>query len=120
MVMREYDTEGAAASLERLDEERETIHEASMHIDENISIQINHERALAVFESNGGEIHENNVVTLPQEVIEECIEKAPTQFTLHARNAENDVTVGGDGVGVRAPGYGPSNIRTFEDGRRRA
>lgn len=118
--MREYDTEGAAASFERLDEERETIHEASMHIVENIGIQINHERALEVFESNRGEIHENNVVTLPREVIEECVERAPSQFILHARNAENNVTVGGDDVSVRAPGYGPSNVRTFEDGRRRA
>lgn len=117
--MPEYDAGTTAASLGVHRESREAIHETSMHIIEDIGIQINHERARTVFECNGGEIHENNVVTLPRDIIAACVEKAPAQFTLHARNAGNDVTVGGS-ESVRAPGYGPSNIRTVEDGRRRS
>ncbi|MEA5406200.1 trimethylamine methyltransferase family protein [Haloarculaceae archaeon H-GB2-1] len=41
----------------------------------------------------------------------------PSSFTVHARNPENDVTIG-EGGSVAAPAFGPPNVATFEDGRR--
>jgi trimethylamine--corrinoid protein Co-methyltransferase len=107
--------------LERLEEGGvEAIHEASLHVLETIGIQLNHDRARAVFRDHGAETHGDNVVTVPRDVVENSLAAAPPQFTLHARNPANDLTVGGDGQPVRAPGYGPPHVHTAADGRRRA
>lgn len=91
-----------------------------MHIVENIGIQVNHERARAVIEANGGRVHGDDVVTIPRGVVEERVGQAPSEFAFHARNPDKTLAVGGDGGPVRAPGYGPPNVHTFEDGRRRS
>lgn len=121
--MKDYDLRtGPVPALDRLpDDGVEAIHEASMHVVENLGIRIDHDEALAVFEENGASVGDDNVVTLPREVVEECVAEAPSSFTLHARNPDNDVEVGGDSpTPLRAPGYGPSNVCTYEDGRRRS
>lgn len=120
--MNEYDaTTEDVPSLDRLSEGgEEAVHEASMQIVENIGIQIDHERARAVIEANGGRVHEDDVVTIPRGVVEERVGQAPSEFAFHARNPDNTLTVGGDGRPVRAPAYGPPNVHTFEDGRRRS
>jgi trimethylamine--corrinoid protein Co-methyltransferase len=106
-------------TLEHLDEESQrAIHEVSIEIIEDIGIQINQQRAQSLLAANGGEIHENDVVTLPRDLVEQRVQDAPAEFTLHARNPDNDVTVGGTGTPVRVPGYGPTHINTFEGGRR--
>jgi trimethylamine--corrinoid protein Co-methyltransferase len=107
--------------LQRLDEAGlDALHDATMHILEAIGIQINHERARDAFRNCGAEVDEDNVVTVPRDVVEECLAAAPSQFTLHGRNPETNLTVGGDGEPVRAPAYGPPHVYTFEDGRREA
>ena len=90
-----------------------------MHLVENVGVQLNHERAQALVTANGGSVDDDGVVTMPRDLVEECIDVAPEQFVLHGRNPETSVTVGGDGPPVQAPGYGPSNVRT-RDGRRPA
>lgn len=119
--MIDFDLETQAVPpLDRLpDESVEAIHESSMHIIENIGIKMGHEKAIAVFEEHGADVDDDGVVTISRDVIERCVDEAPSSFTLHARNPENNVKVGGDApTPLRAPGYGPPNIRTFEDGRR--
>lgn len=109
------------APLERLDERGlEAIHEASMHIVADLGIQLDHERARSVFRACGAEVGDDDVVTIPREIIEESLAAAPAEFVLHARNPENDLPVGGDAGPVRAPGYGPPYIYTLGDGRRRS
>ena len=89
-----------------------------MEIVENIGIQLGHERARAIVADHGGTVDEDGVVTLPRDVVAESLRTAPSSFTLHARNPDKSLTVGGDGPPVRAPGYGPPNIRTLASGRR--
>lgn len=98
----------------------DAIHAASMEIIENIGIKLNHDDALAVFADHGATVDpDENLVTVDRDIVEECIEKAPETFTLHGRDPEKSIQVGGGpGEQVRAPGYGPPNIRTFADGRR--
>ncbi len=104
--------------IDRLDTEGiETIHEASMTILENLGIQVSHERALELLGEHGA-IIEDELVKVDRDLIEDAIEQAPSSFTLHGRDQEKDVTVGGDGHILRAPGYGPPNIVTVTDGRR--
>jgi len=107
--------------LDRLtDEAVETIHEASMHIVTDLGIQLDHERARAVFRACGAEVHDDDVVTVPRDVIEDSVASAPTEFVLHARDSDKDIAVGGDGRPVRAPGYGPPYVDSIAEGRRRA
>lgn len=96
------------------------IHDASMHIVEDIGIQLKHEHAQDVLVSNGASVDDEDVVTIPRGLVERCIEQAPSSFTLHARNPDHSVQVGGEGAPVRAPGFGPSAIRTYAEGRRKA
>jgi len=90
-----------------------------MHLVEEVGVQLNHERAQELAAAHGGVVDDEGVVTLPRDLVEECVDLAPGSFVLHGRNPETAVTVGGDGPPVRAPGYGPANVRT-RDGRRSA
>lgn len=100
-----------------------------MRLVEELGVQLDDERARELVVDAGGTVHDDDVVTMPRAVVERTVGRAPSQFTLHARNPDNDVTVGG-GAGddsgsnrphpVRAPGYGPANVRTATEGRRRA
>ncbi len=104
--------------IDRLDEDGvEAIHEASMYIIEEFGIQVNHEEALEYLDDAGADIGENNIVRADRSLIEDKVDEAPESFTLHARNPDNDLHIGG-GDTFRAPGYGAPNIRTWEDGRR--
>lgn len=94
------------------------IHEASMYLLEEVGIQVTHPRAREILETHGGAVDEDDIVTVPRELVEQCLDRTPSQFTLHARNPDNDVVVGGDGPIVRTPGYGSTTVLTFEDGRR--
>ena len=119
--MSDVDTETEAVpSLETLDEEGvSAIHEASMHVVENVGIRLGHERARELLAREGATV-DGEVVTVPREIVEDCVADAPSEFTLHARNAEKDVTVGGGRTPVRAPGHGPAHVRTYDGGRRRS
>jgi trimethylamine--corrinoid protein Co-methyltransferase len=120
--MKEYDTHSLDVPyLDRLDEEGlDAIHEGAMHIIEEIGIKLNHDRALDVFEEAGAEVdREESMVKIPRDIIEDAVEDAPSEFTLHGRDPDKTVTIGPTADGqVRAPGYGAPNVRTFEDGRR--
>lgn len=108
-------------ALDRLDEEGvEAVHDAAMQLVEDVGVQLQHERARELVEASGGTVDGDDVAKIPREVVEECVEQAPAQFTLRARNPDNDVVVGGEAPPVRAPGYGSPNIYTSEDGRRSA
>lgn len=104
--------------LERADVD--AIHEASLHIIEHIGIQLKHRHSQDVLTSHGASVDEDDVVRIPRDVVESCLDRAPASFTLHARNPDRSVQIGGDGDPVRAPGYGPSVIRTYDEGRRDA
>ncbi len=108
----------ATPFIDRLDEEgADAIHDASMYIIEEYGIQVNHEEALEYLEEAGATIEENNIVKADRTLIEDKVDEAPESFTLHARNPDNNIEIGGDDT-FRAPGYGAPNIRTFDEGRR--
>ncbi|MDG5776472.1 trimethylamine methyltransferase family protein [Haloarculaceae archaeon H-GB1-1] len=96
----------------------ERLHERSLEILRDLGIRVDHEDALALLEEHGCDVdRETKIVSFPPDLVERCVERAPERFTLHARNPDNDVAVGGDDY-VMTPVYGPPNIRTYESGRR--
>ncbi|MDG5777786.1 trimethylamine methyltransferase family protein [Haloarculaceae archaeon H-GB2-1] len=104
--------------IDRLGEEgAQAIHDAAMFIIEEYGIQVNHPEALALLDDAGASVDDDNLVTADRSLVEDAVSGAPSSFTLHARNPDNDIEVGGADP-FRAPGYGAPNVRTFEDGRR--
>lgn len=85
------------------------IHNAAMKILNNIGVEIHNEEALQVYKDHGIRT-EGNVVFFTEDQVWEWVKKAPSSFTVHARNPKYDITVGVGNVNV-APSYGCAFIQ---------
>ncbi len=89
-VMRFTPTEAVTA------EELDRIHDASMRILERVGMEILDPEARSIYREHGCEVDEaNQRVRLPREVVERAVAHAPAEFTLHARNPQRHVRIGG-------------------------
>ena len=92
------------------------IHEASMIILENIGIRLHHPEVLSLLRDRGVRI-KGEAAYFGRHQINACLEKAPSCFTVHARNPEHNMEIG-TGRTQYAAGYGcPAVIEA--DGTRR-
>lgn len=104
---------------ELLDEEGvQLIHQTSLNILSEVGMDFYHEEARSILKENGVEIRGETAYFDPA-VIEEFVSKAPSQFTQLARNADNNMTIGGRHL-CFAPVYGPPFVEDMERGRREA
>jgi trimethylamine--corrinoid protein Co-methyltransferase len=97
-------------------EQEEQIHEYAMRICEEIGLDVLHQDARKLLEEAGQKV-EGDRVYFDRGFVMEQLARAPHTFTLHARNPENTVEVGGGttlwmGVG------GPPFLSDLDDGRR--
>ena len=99
----------------------ERIHDLSLKLLEELGLEFNHPEAVSILEAAGAEIldREAGHVRLPRELVMQSIAKAPAEFTLHARNPEHTVIIGGNHM-VTAPVYGPPFVHDLDNGRRGA
>ena len=73
----------------------EEIHQASLRILRELGIAFLDEEALDILNKHGAEVDRSSkMVRFSPELIEEYITKAPSKFTLHARNPEHNLEVG--------------------------
>jgi len=98
------------------DDDIETIHDASLRILERDGIAVAHDGLRDRLAEAGASV-DGDVVTFDRELVADALASAPDSFTLHARNPDNDIVVGGDDP-VVVPAYGASNVLTV-DGERR-
>jgi len=94
----------------------EQVHEESLLILEQIGIIFHYEPALEILSKGGAKV-EGKRVFFPRKLVEEQIKKAPSEFTLYARNPEKNVIIGGDNI-VFIPGYGSPFVTDLDNGRR--
>lgn len=94
------------------------VHDHSMKILEEIGVEFGYEPALEVFKKQGLRV-EGHRVYLQRQFIEEQVKKAPAQFTLHARNPENNLVCGGENI-IYMPGYGAPFVHEADGTRRNA
>jgi len=97
-------------------EQEEQVHEYAMRICEEIGLDVLHPDARKLLEEAGQKV-EGDRVYFDRGFVMEQLAKAPHTFTLHARNPENTVEVGGGttlwmGVG------GPPFLSDLDEGRR--
>ncbi|HKL13810.1 MAG TPA: trimethylamine methyltransferase family protein [Halanaerobiales bacterium] len=93
------------------------IHNATVEILQKNGIEILSEDARKLLEDNGAKV-DGEQVFINEKMIEKALNSAPKKFTLHARNEDNSVVIGGKNT-VLAPGYGAPFVMDFEEGKRR-
>jgi trimethylamine--corrinoid protein Co-methyltransferase len=97
-------------------EQEDRLHDTAMRVLEETGIEFRDEEALAVWRKAGAAI-DGARVRIPRELLMGLVAQNPASFSLHARNPERTVEVGGDNM-LFVPTYGSPFVRGF-DGERR-
>ncbi|MBM4422326.1 MAG: trimethylamine methyltransferase family protein [Chloroflexi bacterium] len=94
------------------------IHNASMQILENTGIELLDGEALEIFRKAGAKVDVGARRVWPdRDFLMGAVSKAPSSFTLHARNPAKSVVIGGDHI-VFGPVGGQAYSTNYERGRR--
>lgn len=74
----------------------EQIHLASLKVLSEIGLKVLHSGARAIMKEAGARVDEATfTVRFDADLIESCLSTIPSRFTLHARNPDHDIEVGG-------------------------
>lgn len=130
---RERDRENAASSLTQVpwsqphrhfaptdlvtEGQIETIHETSLQILQEMGVEFLDEETRNLLEATGGVKVDEMMVRFDPEFVEEVIQTAPSEFTLHAPNPERNLHMGGSAVAFGAVSSAP-NVSDEAGGRR--
>ncbi|MEP2704228.1 MAG: trimethylamine methyltransferase family protein [Roseibium sp.] len=99
-------------------DELDAIHDASMRILEEIGIDFLHEDARAMLKAAGADITPgDDRVRMDRTMVEELVSKAPTEFTMQARNRAHDLSIGGDAIAFSCVASAPNAVDR-DNGRR--
>ena len=94
----------------------ELIHEESCRILEEVGIEFRDDAAAAMWKAAGASVSGYRV-RIDRAQLMELVAKVPSEFTMHARNPERTVRVGGKNS-IFVPMYGAPYVRDFEGHRR--
>jgi len=99
-------------------DEVESIHLASLAVLKEIGIDFLHAEAKEILRNIGADVKPgSDRVRFDPALVEAQMGKAPRQFTLHARNPERDLVIGGDRTAFCSVGSAPNSFD--RDGGRR-
>ncbi len=94
------------------------IHDATMRILENVGIDFMDDEALDAWEKAGAKVDRaTQHVWIDRGLLMELVEKAPSQFTWHARNEANNLQIGGNYINF-SPNSGMPYVSDLDGGRR--
>lgn len=100
------------------DDEVEALHEASLCLLRETGIAVLHDQARAMMLDAGATLGPDGVrVHFEPELVLSLIESVPEMFTLHARNPDHSVTIGGDHLTFCMMASAP-NASCMDKGRR--
>ena len=96
----------------------EEIHRTSLRILSEVGVEVLGDRAIDRLAAAGATIDRTNRrVRMDAALVEELIATAPAEFTLHARNPERNVVLGGRNLVFSSVG-GPAFVSDLDRGRR--
>jgi len=98
------------------DDHLEAIHDASLVVLSEIGLDFLHPEALATLAAAGASV-DGERVRFDPELVMQLISTAPSSFTLHSRNPDHDLVIGGDYVSFSAVASAP-NVADLAGGRR--
>jgi trimethylamine--corrinoid protein Co-methyltransferase len=88
-------------------EDVQKIHEATLHIIENVGVRFPSKRALKIWEDVGAGVdHEKKIVKVKPYLIEDALKHAPPAYTLAARDPQQDLPLDGNHVCLGTDGCG--------------
>jgi len=95
------------------------IHAATLHIIEHVGVRFPSKRALEIWEANGATVdREKMIVRAKPQLIEAALKKAPSAYSLGARDPAQDCPLDGNHVFAGTDGCGVEII-DIETGKRR-
>jgi trimethylamine--corrinoid protein Co-methyltransferase len=96
----------------------EEIHRTSLRILAEVGVELLGDRAIDLLAGAGASVDRaNRRIRLDPALVEERIATAPAEFTLHARNPERNVVLGGRNLVFSSVG-GPAFVNDLDRGRR--
>jgi trimethylamine--corrinoid protein Co-methyltransferase len=109
----------ALPTVDVLNEDRvEAIHEASLHVLQELGIEFMGAAARRALAGAGASVDDGTgLVRFPRELVEHCLEQAPSTFTVASRNPTRKLELGGDRVAFGLVA-GPPNVHDRVNGRR--
>jgi len=79
------------------DEQIQAIHSNTLRILQTTGIRFESDKILNFFKKNDCNVDFNNhIVKFPPYIVEDCIKKCPSSFTMKARNPKNTLIIGGN------------------------
>lgn len=77
----------------------EQIHKASLNVLSEVGFKFDSDKALKLLEENGAKVDYNTkIAKIPSNLVEECIKRTPSSFTLKARDPNLSISVGGNTI----------------------
>ncbi|MFP6745596.1 MAG: trimethylamine methyltransferase family protein [Alphaproteobacteria bacterium] len=100
------------------DDQIEAIHEGSLDVLENLGMKMLSGQALDLLAAAGADVdRDSQQVRLDRGLVLDAVAKAPSEFTLHARNPANNVVIGGSRIAITPVSSAP-NCSDLDRGRR--
>ena len=93
------------------EEQIKQLHLASLEILADIGVQISHEEGLKLLERKECIIEDNNIVRIPNWLVEECMKSVPPQVIIYNRKGHETMKLGGDNIYF---GLGTDLLRTID------
>jgi trimethylamine:corrinoid methyltransferase-like protein len=103
----------------------DAIHESTLKLMEEFGVRVFGDQAHEIYSAAGCHVdRETNMVRFPRNLVNDCIESAPAEYTLYARNPEKSFGIGGKkvtytnfgtGVYILDPYTGERRSTTKED-----
>lgn len=100
------------------DDQIETIHHKSLDILRQTGIRVESQKALYVLHKAGAEVNfKTKIVRFEPELVTSTLPLCPAEFTVHARDPEKTLTLGGNHI-VFSATTGPVFLNNLDSGRR--
>ncbi|MET0605514.1 MAG: trimethylamine methyltransferase family protein [Beijerinckiaceae bacterium] len=101
------------------DGELDRIESVAFRVLEDLGLEFMSNDALDILSRHGAKVVDRatGLVRMDRGLVAEYVAKAPAQFTLHARNPDRNLTIGGDWINIHTVGGAP-NISDLDNGRR--
>lgn len=98
------------------EDDLDTLHNASLDVLERTGFEVLGEKARSIYIAAGARC-DGRRVRIPRDLLTEAVARAPAEFTLHARNPENSLRIGGDAIAFCSVASAP-NAQDLDSGRR--
>ena len=99
--------------------EVQKIHEATLHIIEQVGVRFPSKRSLEIWEANGATVdHESMIVKVKPQIIEKAMKSAPSAYELGARDPQQNLNMDGNHVFLGTDGCGVEIIDIHTGERR--